>query len=283
MRAFKMASAIAFVAISTLWAQQLTPTDVVVDANGTKITVSDVYFEFGRLTQELQQQVASDAAAKKEFINQIVSKKLISAKAKEAKLDTFTSVKVAIGRATEDIYAQAMVSFIQQSVAAPAEEEIKNFYTKNDTLWNVKNRYTMLQMIFNKKDVADDASKMLKSGKSSWEETIKKNQGSSNSPSGDTIALYEDQIVPDARTAITKIGVNNISEPILINNLYYIIKVLKIEPPRKVTFEEVKDGIKQKLMQDKANEDVKKFRDDTVSKSKITIDNAIMDKINFSK
>jgi len=258
------------------------PDDVVAEVNGIKITVGDVIAELNRLSPEVQQQILQDPNGKTQLLNSVIKKKLLVAEAKKLGIDTLDFVKKAVDRAAEDIYVQVLLNEVQRQNAQVTEEEARQFYEKNDSLFNFDYRYHIQQLVFADKELAEKVLKQLRKGKITWEEAVKKYPGVGNTRSGDAGWYFKNNLVPAARDAVAKLKDGEISDVIPIGSLFYILKLVEHEEPRKATFDEVKTNIIQYLSSQKAQQAVANYQNRLWMQAKISIDNGVLNSINLA-
>ncbi|GEM_PF-6795888 len=263
-------------------AQGPKPDDVVAEVNGIKITVGDVIAELNRLSPEVQQQILQDPNGKTQLLNSVIKKKLLVAEAKKLGIDTLDFVKKAVDRAAEDIYVQVLLNEVQRQNAQVTEQEARQFYEKNDSLFNFDYRYHIQQLVFADKELAEKVLKQLRKGKITWEEAVKKYPGVGNTRSGDAGWYFKNNLVPAARDAVAKLKDGEISDVIPIGSLFYILKLVEHEEPRKATFDEVKTNIIQYLSSQKAQQAVANYQNRLWMQAKISIDNGVLNSINLA-
>ncbi len=258
------------------------PDDVVAEVNGIKITVADFVAELNRLSPEVQQQILQDPNGKMQLLNSVIKKKLLVAEAKKLGIDTLDFVKKAVERAAEDIYVQVLLNEVQRQNSKVSEEEARQFYEKNDSLFNFDYRYHLQQLVFADKDLAEKVLKQLRKGKITWEEAVKKYPGVGNAKSGDAGWYFKNNLVPAAREAVAKLKDGEISDVLPIGSLFYIVKLVEHEEPRKASFDEVKTNIMQYLASQKAQQAVSNYQNRLWMQAKISIDNAVLNSINLA-
>ena len=258
------------------------PDDVVAEVNGIKITVGDVIAELNRLSPEVQQQILQDPNGKTQLLNSVIKKKLLVAEAKKLGIDTLDFVQKAVERAANDIYVQVLLNEVQRQNAQVTEEEARQFYEKNDSLFNFDYRYHIQQLVFADKELAEKVLKQLRKGKITWEEAVKKYPGVGNTRSGDAGWYFKNNLVPAARDAVATLNDGEISDVVPIGSLFYILKLVEHEEPRKATFDEVKTNIIQYLSSQKAQQAVANYQNRLWMQAKISIDNAVLNSINLT-
>jgi len=258
------------------------PDDVVAEVNGIKITVGDVIAELNHLSPEVQQQILQDPNGKTQLLNSVIKKKLLVAEAKKLGIDTLDFVQKAVERAANDIYVQVLLNEVQRQNAQVTEEEARQFYEKNDSLFNFDYRYHIQQLVFADKELAEKVLKQLRKGKITWEEAVKKYPGVGNTRSGDAGWYFKNNLVPAARDAVATLNDGEISDVVPIGSLFYILKLVEHEEPRKATFDEVKTNIIQYLSSQKAQQAVANYQNRLWMQAKISIDNAVLNSINLT-
>jgi len=262
--------------------QQISGDDIVAEVNGMEITVNDMMAELNRLSPEVQQQIIQDPNGRNQLLNSIISKKLLVAKAKSLGIDTLDFVKQAVQRSAEDIYVQVLLNEVRRQNTQVTDEEAKQWYQQNDTLFDFDYRYHISQLVLVDKEVAEDVLSKLKKGKLNWDEAVKKYPGTANNRSGDGGWMFKNNIVPAAREAIANLKPGEMSEVIQIGSVYYIIKLMDMEEPRKASFEEVKNNIMQILANQKAQDATTQYQNNLLNQAKISIDNSILNQVSFT-
>lgn len=260
-------------------AQDLTYGTVVAEVNGQEITVGEFFMELNRLTPEVRSGIIEDPNGKTEVLNLIIRKKLLTAEAKKLKVDTLNAVKIEIYRYAQEVYAQYLLDITGRNAAKCTEEEAKQFYDNNDTLFKIPNTYHLMQIILPKESEAKDVIKKLKSGKLDWDEAIKNYPGITGMASGDAGWAAENRLVPEYKDKIISIKTGDIDGPFKIGEGYFVIKMVEKEKARDLTFEESKDRIIQVIGQQRARGAVEELKSKLWMQSKHTIDNAVLQKI----
>jgi len=280
MRAIFSVILLAVLTVGIAFAQQ-SGDAVVAEVNGIKIAVADVIAEMNRLTPEVQQQVIQDPNGKSELVNSIIQRKLLVTEAKTFQIDTISAVKALVDRAAEDIYVQVLINTIQQQNYQVTEEEVQIFYNENDSIFDLPTRYNIAQIVFPDKDIAEDILGKLRKEKMSWDDAAAKYTAAGDARTGEAGWLFETQIVPEALAEIKKLKDNEYTSVIDIQGVFYVVKLLASEPPRKQSFEESKERIAQFLSQNKAQSAVSDYQNKLQMQAKISIDNAVLNSINL--
>ena len=282
MRYFILAAVI-LSAFGVLFAQGTTTPnldEVIAEVNGEKITVGDFLAEFRRLSADVKQRVLQGPAGRTEVLNSIIRKKLLIAEAKKLGIDTLSSVKREVQRYAEDIYARVLLNQVaRQAGQKVTDEQAKKFYEANDSIFDVTTNYHFAKLVFADKDLAYQVSKKLKDGSISWDDAVKKYPGAGDNRSGDAGWIYENRLKPKVVEALKKLKPGEVSEPIEIGGTYYILKLIEKEPPRHLSFDEVKDRIKSYLSQRAGRMAMDAYQNKLWMQAKISIDNRVLQSV----
>ncbi len=260
-------------------AQDLTYGTVVAEVNGQEITVGEFFMELNRLSPEVRSRIIEDPNGKNEILNLLIRKKLLIAEAKKLKVDTLNAVKIEIYRYAQDVYAQYLLDIAGRNAATCTEEEAKQFYDNNDTLFKIPNTFHLMQIILPTESEAKDVIKKLKSEKLDWDEAVKQYPGITGMASGDAGWAAENRLVPEYKDKIISIKTGDIDGPFKIGEGYFVIKMIEKEKARNLTFEESKDRIIQVIAQQRSRKAVEELNSKLWMQSKHTIDNAVLQKI----
>ena len=76
----------------------------------------------------------------------------------------------------------------------------------------------------------------------------------------------------DYKDTFKNAPLNQVIGPLKINNFYMIARVIAKENQRPLTFEEVREGIKEVLKQEQRSKSIQVYLDDLRSKHTITVD-----------
>jgi len=135
-------------------------------------------------------------------------------------------------------------------------EEITDFYVKNKKAFNSGEGRELEAISLENNDLARTVAYSLKSGAkltdlaSRYPLTINQlnvNQG--------------DELRSEIDNVVTKLGVNEVSEPVKIDDKFYIFRLINITPSKELTLEQVQDRIRNILLEKKMQEGLTRWLD----------------------
>lgn len=141
-----------------------------------------------------------------------------------------------------------------------SDEEAKDYYEKNKTLFQESAKVHLRQIVLGTKDKAEEILSKLKDGQD-FSEVVKKNSidAPTREKGGDLGWKTEQDISKDLKDAAFALEVGGISDVIKTESGYVIIKVEDKQPMKQLSFEESKEQIEQTLMEQKKSEKQKKW------------------------
>jgi parvulin-like peptidyl-prolyl isomerase len=84
-------------------------------------------------------------------------------------------------------------------------------------------------------------------------------------------ASYKGELRKDIEDVIFKLGIGEVSQPVKIENKYYIFKLENIAPPKQRILSEAQEIIHDHLFERKTEEELTKWLDELKKKSYIKI------------
>jgi len=182
--------------------------------------------------------------------------------------------RVLAGMAMEKVLSGAKIS----------DEEVKKFYDDHKAAFkvpeSVKASHILIQV---SKDAGNDLWKKAKkeatkirkdilAGKVSFEDAAKRDSDCpSKSRGGDLGFFTEGQMVPEFEKAAFATKIGDISDPVKTQFGYHIIKVTDHKDASEQPFDEVKDGIRQQLLQQKQRDTLSEYVDKLKKTYKVEI------------
>jgi parvulin-like peptidyl-prolyl isomerase len=147
------------------------------------------------------------------------------------------------------IYTLIETNVKDKIVVKPAE--ITDFYNKNIKQFEVAEEREFLSLIMDSKDTAERAAVSLKEGKS-VEDIVKDNSAKTSN----FTARRDGELKKEIEDVVFGLGQNNVSDPVLIDNVYYIFKLVKVSPSRQKSLVEARNDISKALFEKKMSEGV---------------------------
>lgn len=140
-------------------------TQVVAKVNGDEISIHQVNFQLGRMTQSNQAQLteAQGKQAAKQILARLVDQQLLKQQALEAKLDRDPRVLQALEASKNEILAQAYLEQMMTKAVKPSANEIKTFYTEHPELFEKRRIFRLQELVVDvKKEQFEEVENGLK-------------------------------------------------------------------------------------------------------------------------
>ncbi len=124
-------------------------TQVVAKVNGDEISIHQVNFQLGRLSQSNQAQLNEEQSkeAAKQILARLVDQQLLKQKALELKLDREPNVLQAIEASKSEILAQAYLEQLMTKAPKPTSEKVDAFYQENPELFEKRRVFRLQELI----------------------------------------------------------------------------------------------------------------------------------------
>ncbi len=146
-------------------AKEKIETQVVAKVNGDEISIHQVNFQLGRMTQSNQAQLteAQGKQAAKQILVRLVDQQLLKQQALETKLDRDPRVLQALEASKNEILAQAYLEQMMTKAAKPSANEIETFYTDHPELFEKRRIFRLQELVVDvKKEQFEEVENGLK-------------------------------------------------------------------------------------------------------------------------
>ncbi len=235
---------------------------VVAKINGQKILRSEVDM---RLRDIFEAQGGENSAPSleelpKEIVEilakEVYLEKELTKEAMQSDIAKSKEVKARIEDAKNKILRQAYIdSILKEEVTA---EKINGKYLELSKDLEGKKEYQISHIVVRTKEEAEKIAQELRSKKSQgkFAELAKKHSIDQESAvkGGEIDYTLEDSMIKEIATVVTSLEKNQISDPIETKFGWHLVKVGDIRDARALSFEAVKDNIRDQLIQDRVNE-----------------------------
>jgi parvulin-like peptidyl-prolyl isomerase len=274
---------------------------IVAIVNGDVITQKDLtdFLNFMRL--QLSQQYEGKQLEEKisevqaDILNRLIEDRLILQEAKRAKINVDeTRIKSRINEVKRgyptDVQFQAelkrqgltqgdiedkmreqflMLSIVEQKVRSKVTvkpDEVTEFYEKNKGDFNSGQARELEAISLENSDLARSVAYNLKAGQklaslaSKYPLTVNK-----------LMIKPGDELRKDIEDTVSKLGINEVSEPIKIDDKYYVFRLIDISPARELTLFEAQGKIRSLLFEKKMQESLLRWLNELKKDSYIKI------------
>ena len=245
---------------------------VLVTIDNDKMTLQEFNKELDRIPVNMKMLVATQSG-KKSYLDKLIVKRLLLREAGKDKMDTDKEFQQRLA----DIKDQLLIeSLLKKKITADAkisDEELKKYYETNKDNFKrereIKTRHILLKTEEEAKQIQGRLLKGEDFVELAKKYSIEPNAGVSG---GEIGFLPKGSLVPEYEEAAFKLNkVGQISGIVKTQFGYHIIRLEGAKPPAYVPFDEVKDFIKQNILQEKQSGLLEKYIDELKKTSKITI------------
>jgi parvulin-like peptidyl-prolyl isomerase len=171
----------------------------------------------------------------------------------------------------KDMMIQAAFSDAVTAKAKVSDEEARKYYEKNPARFKQPEGVKLRLISTKDEKKARDILEMLKSGDDFSELAYNMSEDSYRVKSGDVGYMHKGRMLPEIEDAAFKLKIGEISGVINAENNWYIIKLEEKKPERQMSFEEVRDKLKNDLEKERAKELNDKWVADLRAKAKIEV------------
>ncbi|GEM_PF-6024161 len=228
--------------------------------NGIPITKSDYEREEKKLPQNLRE-LLKDSSKKKQFIDNLITKSLLYQEAKRLGLENTQGVKQAVESFERDVIINALIeSKIKNSINI-TEDEAYNFYIKNSNKYYSPDLMTYEQFIFRDYTAASIFQSKSILPKNSSEYIVEKVEDKKL----DTLDIRVANQLKNLKKGEYSQNI------ILLENGYYVFKLLNRVKGEILPFEKVKGEIFEELKKGKEKDLLKEYVDSLKELSKIDV------------
>ncbi|MBQ8803808.1 MAG: peptidylprolyl isomerase [Tyzzerella sp.] len=201
-----------------------------------------------------QQAYASNPQFKAQCLEQLVSLHLFAKMGEEQKLDETPEFEKIIANAKRDVLAQMAMRELLKDIAV-SDEEVKTFFEENRDYYKKDATVSAKHILVDSEEKCNEILASITSGEKAFEDAAKE---SSTCPSGqrggDLGEFGKGQMVKEFEEAAFAAEIGQVVGPVKTQFGYHLIKVEKKNEAALASFEEVKESIRQMLLQQKQGE-----------------------------
>lgn len=141
-----------------------------------------------------------------------------------------------------------------------SDDEVKKYYDKNKAQYGTPETRSVRHVLVKQKALADRLYNQLKAG-GDWKAIAKQySQDPASKNQGGRMTATKGQLVPEFEQVAFSIGDNGISKPTKTQYGWHIIQALgPVKKSQTTPFDQVKEAIRQQLLQEKRNKEMEKW------------------------
>ena len=237
-----------------------------------KITVEEFNKELDKIPTNMKMLVATQTG-KKNYLDRLIIKKLLLGEAKKEKIEGEKEFQERLGDIKEQLIIESLLKKKLSADTSLTDADLKKYYETNKENFKRDREINTRHILVKTEEEAKQIQARIQKGED-FKELAKKYsidpQAGANGgelgyhPKGALVPEYE-----QAAMKLTKVG--QVSGIVKTQFGYHIIKLEGVKPPAYVSFEEVRDFIKQKMAQEKQAELIEKYINTLKKEANITI------------
>jgi len=250
---------------------------VLVTIDKEKITMEEFNKELDKIPMNMKMAVATESG-KKSYLDRLIMKKLLLIEANKDKIENEKEFQTRLIDIKEQLLIESLLKKKISSDSQLNDEELKKYYDTNKDKFKKGEEINTRHILLKTAEEAKQIKEKLQNGEDFVELAKKYSIDPNAKTTGGEIGFHpKGAIFPEYEEAafkLTKIG--QVSGIVKTQYGYHIIRLEGTKPPAFVSFDEVKDFIKQQMVQEKQKELVEKYIGDLKKNAKITIDENLL-------
>lgn len=250
---------------------------VLVTINNDKITTSEFNKELDKIPMNMKMMVASESG-KRTYLDRLIIKKLLLAEAQKGNIEKDKEFENRLAEIREQLIIESLLKKKLTAGANITEESLRKYYEKNKEKFRKDREINTRHILLKSEDEARQVRDKLQAGEDFSELARRYSIDPNAKTTGGEVGFHpKGTLLPEYEAAAFKLSkVGQTSGIVKTQFGYHIIRLEGTRPPAYVPFEEVKDFIKQQLVQDTQKEVLDKYIEELKKKAKITINEDLL-------
>jgi peptidyl-prolyl cis-trans isomerase C len=241
---------------------------VVAEIGSEKITLEEI----NEMIKQIPEQYQSMAEANKGmFVDSVVNQKLLYSEASKLNLDKEAAVQKQIEEARKEIIIKEFLRKEVEDKVAVSDEDAKKYYDANKDKFKDGEKVKVFHILVETEAEANDILAKLNGGADFAALAKEKSKCPSKEKGGELGLISRGQTVPEFENAAFALQPGQLSAVVKSQFGYHIIKITEKQPEKVLSFDEVKDQLKQMLLADKQKERFELILKDLKDKNKVVI------------
>ena len=250
---------------------------VLVTINNDKITLTEFNKELDKIPMNMKMMVASETG-KKSYLDRLIVKKLLLSEAAKANIEKDKEFENKLADIREQLIIEALLKKKLTADAKLTDEDLKKYYETNKEKFKKDREINTRHILLKSDEEAKQVREKLQAGEDFIELARRYSIDPNAKATGGEVGFHpKGSLLPDYEAAafkLTKVG--QTSGIVKTQFGYHIIRLEGVKPPAYVPFDEVKDFIKQQLIQEKQKEILDKYIEELKKNAKIKIDEELL-------
>ncbi|MEN6616949.1 MAG: peptidyl-prolyl cis-trans isomerase [Syntrophorhabdus sp.] len=252
-------------------------TKVLAVINNDKLTMTEFNKELDKIPMNMKMMVASESG-KKNFLDRLIVKKLILKEAEKENIEQDKEFQNKLSEIREQLIIESLLKKKLNAGTNMSDEALQKYYDANKEKFRKDREINTRHILLKSEEEAKQVKEKLQAGEDFAELAKKYSIDPNAKASGGEVGFHpKGTLLPEYEAAAFKLTKIGQTSPIVKTQFgYHIIRLEGTKPPAYVPFAEVKDFIKQQLVQEKQKEVLDKYIEDLRKNSKITISEELL-------
>lgn len=241
---------------------------VVAEVGKEKITLEEI----NQMIKDVPQQYQGMALTHKDmFLDSVINQKLLYEEALKQNFQKDPVVKKQIEDVTKEVLVKEYLKREIEQKVAVSDADAKTFYDGNKDKFKESEKVKVSHILVDSEAEAKDILTKLKDGADFAALAKEKSKCPSKDKGGDLGFLAKGQTVPEFEQAAFALQPDQLSDVVKSQFGYHIIKVTEKQPAKELSFDEVKDQLKQMLLTQKQKERFDSLLKELKDRNKVVI------------
>ncbi len=241
---------------------------VVAEVGKEKITLEEV----DQMISEVPTQYQAMALTHKDmFLDGIINQKLLYKEALKQNLEADAAVRKQIEEATKDILIKEYLKKEIEQKVTVSDSDAKTYYEANKDKFKEPEKIKVSHILVDSEAEAKDILAKLNGGADFATLAKEKSKCPSKDKGGDLGLLAKGQTVPEFEQAAFALQPGQLSGVVKTQFGYHIIIVTERQPEKELSFDEVKDQLKQMLLSQKQKERFESLLKELKDRNKVVV------------
>lgn len=242
---------------------------IVALVNGKEITKMDLDESIARFPRDKQNYLLTEEG-QKQLLEQMIAFELISEDAKENGLENDKEYLVQLEKLKKEVLTQVAINKLLADVEI-SDDEICEFYEKNKHMFVDEESVGASHILVDSIDKINEISSEIEKGLT-FEEAARKYSTCPSKAQGGNLGIFtRGKMVPEFEEAAFALEVGKVSEPVMTQFGYHLIKVGEKHPASAKPLDSVKNLIKNQLTQEKQTQKYAQYVNDLKQRYNVEI------------
>ena len=222
---------------------------ILANVNGNSITERDIDAMIMAMGQ--QGDAYNNPQGRAMILDQVINKKLMLLDAEKNLYEYDAEFKAELAQIKEDMLANFAIKKVVENITV-TDDEVKADYDNNPDKFKTGESVEASHILVDSEDKAKELLDKINAGEVSFEDAARENSSCPSSQNGGSLGEFtRGQMVPEFDNACFSMKVGEISAPVKTQFGYHLIKLTGKKESTMLSFDEVKDSLRQQLIGEK--------------------------------